>query len=465
MRVATLVAVPVAISVVVARAWTIFGDHPPVAARLVPVFALGVFAAGLFLIQTRPRARFGALALYWIFIGLTLIGLARAAHIGTYQAWGPAITQGATILLVGMIGTFGVAAATERRAATVLHAVCWAPIIYVSLNVVIHLTGFSPPVLSPERSAPAEILGLLGLPSDRVRFAMASGINNFGVAAGAAAAAAFVLTLRGRGWERGAAMTGFLLCGYALLLTDSRGAIITALGAAMLVLVIPRGLKRGMISLPFLLPLAPAALLLALGALANTPFGGAITRPGTDPGSGSGRSFVWGEVTDFLIREPSTGQLTGYGVWGHVQSGVSSRYADVLAGYNAPELGTAHNFLLQTVLDLGYVGVVVALALLVLALGNLLRAITANPNPIALSLAAMLLYFAVIGVSESAPSVYFEDSLIVWLLVVAAAVRSDLRTVLDREAPHRRIVSEPPPVSFVSSRSWEHPPTPALTRE
>ena len=95
----------------------------------------------------------------------------------------------------------------------------------------------------------------------------------------------------------------------------------------------------------------------------------------------------------------------------------------------SPELGTTHNFVLQTILDLRYIGLVVMIWLLVLALSNLLRAITvANPSPAALCLAAMLLYFTAIGVTEGAPSIYYEDSLFAWLLVVAVALRRDLPT-------------------------------------
>jgi O-antigen ligase len=102
---------------------------------------------------------------------------------------------------------------------------------------------------------------------------------------------------------------------------------------------------------------------------------------------------------------------------------VSYSYAYVYQGYVDPQNNPAQNFLLQTVLDTGYVGAAIAVALLSVALLLAARRVRGRSrDPLFVATLAGLLFLGLLGVLEASPMIYNTDAFGAFLLLVVSAI-------------------------------------------
>lgn len=339
-------------------------------APLWPVIGLR-FGPGLFLSPARSLRFTRDRLLALLFVAITTFGflvwLVGDADFGN-------IARVAT-LLTAVLFPFAVFA--PRRSPTgarrLLAAAVASLFLYLAVNFALWIL-----LGQAQASGTAVMLGSLGVPSQRIVFPLGGGVNNFGGVAGAALAAALILILvaHTRLLRVGAiGMAGLALS--AVLLTDNRGALLFAFVAAGVV-AIGHALRRprlaifvGAVTL-LIVPITMAGgFALLSGALEDTPQ--QLTRNEGDLATLNNRAQIWESSVSGLIASPR-GLVIGFGFEGNVASGAAAEYGEIVFPEDDPAryTHTAHNGLLQAVLDYGILGTAIVVGLLLRALWLLL---------------------------------------------------------------------------------------------
>lgn len=354
-----------------------------------------------------------------IYVLLVVAAAVRGGQAGAISHNAAAL-EAVQVGLLALLGAF--AFLREPRAeerARHLRALCWAPIVYVAVNVALHFAGVHPPgQYDTDSGLPATMLGLVGIDTHRVLFPMSGGLNGIGPTAVAALVISTTLALHRQ--QRRLAILGSLASLYVILAIDSRGALMFALLALALVMFTPRARRRGLGWVAIALPVLPILLVLALTSLAETDVGANLNRSGgEDISTATGRTVVWGEVTHTLAK-PGLNQVFGYGRNGQLTSGASLGYYYLFRNDTDPLKHTAHSLILQTALDVGLVGVACLLILAAMVLRGLAFRIR---DPYYAALFTATLALLLLGIVQSDPTPTHPDSFAFWLLVVFAAVR------------------------------------------
>jgi O-antigen ligase len=162
--------------------------------------------------------------------------------------------------------------------------------------------------------------------------------------------------------------------------------------------------------------LSPALVIGGLGLLANSNVVQLLSRQRGDFSTATNRLHIWEPVWSYL-QHPSLDMLYGFGANGHITSGVSRTYGYLFAGTVDPTSYTTHNVVLQTALDVGYLGVVVFLVLVVRSLALLQR----STEPVGTAAFAILTILLLSGMTEAQPSYRFMDTFGAFLLLVGVA--------------------------------------------
>lgn len=228
-------------------------------------------------------------------------------------------------------------------------------------------------------------------------------------------AAAIVAVLDRRRWRR--CMLSAVPVIAALLLTDSAGGMILALlGLAVVGGAALWRLDGGRSAVPA----AVLALAGAVGVLlpAGLSAGSLLSVVGRDA-SLTGRTDIWAQSLLAAAERPLAG--AGFGAFWGVGSSEDSAAARRISARLAEPVANAHNGLLDVALDLGMLGVVLAVVIHAALLGRGLRQAKAGSTGLAaLSLGVALL---VIVSTAAEGSLLRENSLLTLLVAVATGMR------------------------------------------
>lgn len=322
-----------------------------------------------------------------------------------------AVALAVTLITVAVFAVVVQASATQgaqRRERLI--AIALAPALYVAINVALHLAGAVSSSTATTIGEPSEIASLFGLNQTRIVPPIANNVNSFGAVAGAAIAACLVLWRTG--WLRRNTMLATVgICFYGIVLTDSRTALIAGLLIGLLLTPWMRVVRFA----PLLLPVSPLIILYGpklFGGLLNF-----VSRGSGDFATGNNRLYVWDPVWNFIRHAPIVETLVGWGANGQITSGASNHYAYLFRGVDDPYAITTHNLFLQTLLDTGWIGVAVLVALLVNAL-NSLRTDAKTP---AAAVAAIILVMTFAGMTEALPTYIFPETIITMVLALGTA--------------------------------------------
>jgi hypothetical protein len=312
--------------------------------------------------------------------------------------------------------------ATRRRR---LLCALFSPVCFVVLDLFLYAVGFHFPTLSIEgegNEGPAQILGLIGIHATRADLPLSPGLNGTGEAAALSLVICVTLAYRGRGRLRLVSLLGVPASLTVVLLTDSRGPMVYALLALIMLAVLPKASKRVVAAIPILLPISSAIVLFVVGHL-----GGISESLNRNPGSGSfetatGRSQVWSIVGNFLSH-PHVEDLVGYGAYGQVRSGVGLQYAYLFSYKAHPEFTSVHNIALQTILDTGYIGLAFFVWFLVVAINSARVSHQEMQSPESAALLAALIALTLFGASEALPGLAGIYLLVSVIILACAAIR------------------------------------------
>jgi O-antigen ligase len=217
-------------------------------------------------------------------------------------------------------------------------------------------------------------------------------------------------------------LVGVLVSITAILLADSRGPLIYALLALVMVVLLPRWARRGVTIVPMLLPVAPAIILFIVGQLGS--LSSSLSR---NEGNGTfvtatGRSKIWSIVVEFLSH-PHAQDLLGYGAYGQVRSGVAFQYSYLFSYLEHPEFISVHSIALQTILDMGYIGLAIFLWFLVVAVNSARVSYERTSTPEAGALLGALIALSLFGASEALPGLAGVYLLVSLFVLACGAIR------------------------------------------
>lgn len=388
---------------------------------LVSIIVVCIFvAAGLLVAASRSRfvALRGHAALALLFFGLVVLACVRS------QAWGPALTWTSFLLFAAAVLLADVDADRTKRLRTAIVA---SPAVFVAVNVVLAALGFvSEQSASFAYPGDATILSAIGIRGVRQLFPLAFGFGDFGVAAGLGLVGSLML-LRGATTMKARAVLGgsTLLCLYGLLAVDTRGTMVAALAAVVLVVVFARNVGRPLSLVAAAIPVGPILVILAIGAFANSEVVSTVSRGGDIP-TATGRILAWEVIVDHL-GEHSVQDLVGYGAFGPSNAGVSERYEFFLPPETSAHFGTAHSFGLQMVLDVGYLGLLLVVLLVAGTIGRLAAVVRATGSKASEAMLAMMLLLVVAGFTDTTPTIYSPQAFAVWIMIILATLRPQLR--------------------------------------
>lgn len=292
-------------------------------------------------------------------------------------------------------------------------------ILYLGVNVIFQLIGFSNPTENYLKDYDAVILSFFGISSSRIYYPLSEGINAFGMVGGAGfviSAAALIDVMKKRSkdmldWL--IACLGIGISFFIIITTDSRGALLFALFTAGITLLLPKIANQALVGL--LMLIQPIVLFLDGNFLQKFKFLAPLSRSNSD--ILSGRAVIWRNAIEQLL-EFKWIHLAGYGLHGQEISGIVSTYKDLFVSYVNKNAIPLHNFSLQTIYDQGYFGLLTAFLMLFFVGKNLTKQIKSNPaNRERVQAFSMMVYILLIGSVSVIPSFYERELFFVFIFV------------------------------------------------
>jgi len=291
--------------------------------------------------------------------------------------------------------------------------------LYITINIILSTVGFnSSNIFSTGQASLLRLFGFninrftipLGPPGGSVSFGTISGllltISTF----------AFI----SKGSKSSRHLCVMLIAIAALLLSDTRGAILSfALTiSTYLFLIIFRVTKISILAL--LIPLLPLIMVFMLYFLYQTEYLDFFVRDQAADIT-SGRIFIWAsgvqELWDFSLIH-----LVGFGAYGQATSMVSDKYYFLFKDWpsDRPELFSLHSYLLQTIFDLGYFGLISSVLLFKFAFKAAYN-LNIEVKAVAVSSLLFLIYS---GITDTVPTYYNRESFLVFLVIIGSIIFS-----------------------------------------
>jgi hypothetical protein len=376
--------------------------------------------------QARNVLLTGSAVLAFVYCGDVCLALVRGAQDGAYSNLTSAIGKIGLYLTTLTLGMVAVASARDRAERDErLIAVLLAPAVYAAVNLLLSLAGMQNPVpAGATAGGQDQLLSFVGVGEGRQVFPLTTSINLYSIVASASVAGLVVMRLRSpERLPRAIAWLGIVVCLYEVLAGDSRATL--AVTVAVIALFVLRRRFAGASGVAALIPFFPLIIIGALDILANTGIADVLGRGGNfgSVASGTGRVYIW-KGTWEVLRHFELQHLIGWGAAGQIPSGASIHYAFVFAGQPLAYTVFTHDVVLQTILDEGYIGLAIFVAVIWRTFLLLGRHVRREPGSPAAALIAMLLVIVLSGATEVSPSYYAEEVLLMTFLIsgVAAAL-------------------------------------------
>lgn len=303
--------------------------------------------------------------------------------------------------------------------------------VFLAANLVLFSLGFGASTAEGQGRDYAEMLGAVGINILRHGFPLGSGINGIGIMGGAGLLLGSLQALRAgrRNIDRLGGLITAILGGTVLLQTDSRAALLFALLTIVLTGVLPFAWLRVSRWAPIVVPLAPLVILRVVVWLNGASSALLVARGSSDFATANGRQLIWAGVAAELSEFRVT-HLFGFGFLGTYRSGVVNAFAGMFSGVFEVTRLTAHNVILQYVLDVGYVGAALFVLLTASALSAASSVKSDELQPAARAICGGLVFFVFAGTTESCPSMYQRENFFLFLFLVIGAFAF---RALDRE--------------------------------
>lgn len=289
---------------------------------------------------------------------------------------------------------------------------------YIALNVILHIMGLSGSMdIYNDRYGKALVLGYFGLEMERILFPLAPGITSFGIISGLSFITGYYFLKRKIYNNKIIAILVIITSFFALITTDSRGAIFSVIITLILISLYTLSLnnKGKYLVLPIFILLS----LFTYNILISIPNFSVMESLSRGEDIASGRTIIWFHTFDF-IRDYNLSHLFGYGYMGHVASNLSERYKYLFFGWDTstPEKVSLHNALLQIFIDYGYIGTLLFVVILYFSLKYCHRLYKHSKYSPIIAFLSVIIYLSVSGLFSLSYNIYFFHCFIPFLAIV-----------------------------------------------
>lgn len=297
-------------------------------------------------------------------------------------------------------------------------AIFWMFFIYVILNLVLWILGIysrSDVFIEPRSSL---LLSYLGLNFYRVTFPMATGINSFGYTAGMVLISGLILFIKTSGWKKYLGVFSILVGLIVILLVDARSALFFSFVAFIVFLLKIKPSKMWwIVVLALLLPL------LFLYTLRNLPdeWISVISRSGRDALTLSNRTIIWQTAIDTLSPF-RLHHLIGWGYRGQIPSGIMERYVTLFSNYQQINSIPLHNSYLQYLIDMGYLGLIFFVIMLILFLKDISKQSLRSSSVWLLIMKGIVIFLIISSSFDAVLTVDSQETFITFLLILFGTI-------------------------------------------
>jgi hypothetical protein len=395
----------------------------------IPIVALIFLACTLWCLPRQSRnvlitGAAGLVFLYAADVGLALIrGAQDGAYVNMTSAAGKIVLYLTTILLA-MVAVTSARDTAERNQR--LLAILLAPVIYATVNLLLAVGGVQNPVpAGATAGTQAQLLSFVGVAGARQEYPLSTSINLYSIVVSSSLAGLVVLRLRApESLPRIVAWPAIVVCLFEVISGDSRATL-----AAALVVVLVFAVWRRFDGAPWIagvMAFFPLIVIGGLGLLSSSGVATLLSRGSNGQtnfdsfSTGTGRVYIWRGAWE-VIKHFSLQDVIGWGAAGQIPSLASTHYAFVFPTEPLAYTVFTHNVVLQTILDEGYIGLLILVVLIWRTFVLLRRHLRLNPRSPAAGLVAMLLVIILSGATEVSPSYYSEEVLLMVFLIAGAA--------------------------------------------
>ena len=401
-----------------------YEQNASIVSFLACVFVVAVFLAVLIFGIVKLR-RSGVLdqAIMWIgiiYFLVLIVSMVRASVQASYDLLFIYQTVTVIVFCLSSITVF------HARDEDYFKYVFMGLVLYLFANVLLNVFGIGNVTEVYLRDFDSVLLSTIGLESMRVFFPMAEGINSFGMVAGLgfAISAGYLvkwLSAKSKSLDRLIIpLLGSVLSIYVILRTDSRGALLFSVIAAGMILFFAFIRSKTVFLLTFLSQLSVFGVMTA--SLENIELLAPLIRENSN--LLSGRGIIWQAAIDFL-RDFEWIHVVGYGLSGHAKSGLIHEYSYLFASYVNKTDIYLHHFALQSIFDVGYIGLIAGYILMIVMGIKLLQ----NKESMArelldLPVLAGLIFIIFAGSVSIVPALYAREIYFLFPFIWASAGRS-----------------------------------------
>jgi O-antigen ligase len=143
-----------------------------------------------------------------------------------------------------------------------------------------------------------------------------------------------------------------------------------------------------------------------------------LSRSKSDAQTLGGRGIIWIQVLDELSNFKPI-HLVGYGMYGQQTSELSYGYLKIFSDYltDTPERMSVHSGYLQTLIDFGYIGLI-----LIMILNSVMmwRIASASNDGYPKIMLCVLVSMLLIGILEPVPTIYSRELFYIYFMLVVA---------------------------------------------
>jgi len=268
-----------------------------------------------------------------------------------------------------------------------------------------------------DRFGRAVVLGYFGLDMERILFPLAPGITSFGVISGLSFVISFNFFKNNIYSNKTIAYLAILTSLFALITTDSRGAILAVILTLIFIKIYTLFFRKNgkLIGLPTLL----LVIMFSYYFLISMSNSSAVQSLSRGEDIASGRTIIWLYAIDF-IRDFNLSHLFGFGYMGHAASGLSEQYKYLFYGWNTatPETVSLHNAMLQIFIDYGYLGTIIFIIILYYSLSYSHRLYKKEKYLPIISFLAIIIYLTITGIFSLSYNIYFFHCFIPFLALI-----------------------------------------------
>jgi O-antigen ligase len=230
--------------------------------------------------------------------------------------------------------------------------------LFIFVNFTIYLSGYRAEsnIITTQTYGASYMAKLFGLEIQRVYFALAPGLQTYGILVG------LTLLLASQGIfvakEKKILLleiVAFSVSAITIVMCDTRGSLLYFI-IALVYITIYKNLKVNRSAFALIISMLSAFyILFTSGAIFYKYYAILIDFSRSNVSIVSSREIIWQSVIDHIVEFPDQ-LIMGYGAYSQYVSGVSNSYSHLFKNWTDPLMASMHNTYFQLLFDIGIIG-------------------------------------------------------------------------------------------------------------